>query len=122
MTIQEIETQLKAAKAALDDAGVDDDTKLDLEILILQLRKQMIIAGFDPLKELSSVTVADLSTLRDLVAQVDTVIKDEKQRVKIVQKIVSTAKIGLKAAGLPIPSEGSGWLERTAWPESAIDR
>lgn len=104
MTIQEIETQLKAAKAALDDAGVDDDTKLDLEILILQLRKQMIIAGFDPLKELSSVTVADLSTLRDLVAQVDTVIKDEKQRVKIVQKIVSTAKIGLKAAGLPIPS------------------
>ena len=104
MTIQEIHEQLTNTLSKLENADIDDDLKLDLEILVLQLKKQLLLGGFDPLKELSAVTVADVSKLPELVEQVDSVIRDEKRRVELIKKIISTAKIGLKAAGLPIPS------------------
>jgi hypothetical protein len=88
----------------LQSADIRDDAVLDLEILKLQLEKQLLLGGFNVLKELGDVTVADVSALPGLVQQVDGVIADEKTRVKLVQTIVSTAKIALKAAGLPIPS------------------
>ncbi len=104
MTIQEIHVKLKEALTTLQSADIDDDTTLDLEILVLQLKKQLLLGGFDPLKELSGVTVADISKLPQLIQEVDVVIDNEAKRIKLVQKIISTAKIGLKAAGLPIPS------------------
>lgn len=104
MTIKEIYEKLKEALSKLQSADTDDDATLDLEILVLQLKKQLLLGGFDPLKELSGVTVADVSKLPQLVQEVDQVIENEQKRVKLIQRIISTAKIGLKAAGLPIPS------------------
>ena len=104
MTIKEIYEKLKEALSKLQSADTDDDATLDLEILVLQLKKQLLLGGFDPLKELSGVTVADVSKLPQLVQEVDKVIENEAKRVKLIQRIISTAKIGLKAAGLPIPS------------------
>jgi hypothetical protein len=104
MTIKEIYEKLKEALSKLQSADTDDDATLDLEILVLQLKKQLLLGGFDPLKELSGVTVADVSKLPQLVQEVDEVIENETKRVKLIQRIISTAKIGLKAAGLPIPS------------------
>lgn len=104
MTIQEIQKKLSEALEKLQTAHVEDDATLDLEILVLQLKKQLLLGGFDPLRELAGVTVADLSKLDALVQELAGVIEDEMKRVNLVKKIVSTAKIGLKAAGLPIPS------------------
>jgi hypothetical protein len=104
MNIQEIYQNLCEALTKMEDGGIDDAAKLDLEILVIQLKKQLLLGIFDPLKEVSGVTVADVSKLNDLVGRVDEVIQDESARDKLVKKIVGTAKIGLKAAGLPIPS------------------
>jgi hypothetical protein len=104
MNIKEISDNLNEALSKLQSAEIRDDQALDLEILVLQLQKQLLLSAFDPLKDLSGVTVADVSKLPALVQQVDMVIADEKARTKLVQTIISTAKIALKAAGLPIPS------------------
>ncbi len=104
MNIQEVYNLLQDCLAKLQSANIDDMAKIDLEILISQLKKQIIIGAFDPLKDLNTVTVADVTSLPKLISKVDGVIRDEKNRTELVNKIVSIAKIALKAAGLPLPS------------------
>ena len=103
MNIQEIYDALVAAQEKLEEHEVEDDAQIDLEILVLQLKKQMLIAAFDPLKELESVTVADVTKLPDLIDKVDRDIANEKKRTALIKKITAVAKMGLRAAGLPIP-------------------
>ena len=104
MNIQEIYDQLNNCLEKLKDKDIDDEAKLDLELLVIQLKRQIRMAVFDPLKNLDNVTVADLSQLSDLISQVQEEIANEKNRAALVQKVIVLAKIGLKAAGLPIPS------------------
>ena len=104
MTIQEIVDTLNATFQKLDDAGVDDATKRDLHILVLQLERELETAAFDPLKDVDSVTVADTSQLKILSQQVQQEIDNEKARVQLVQKMISTAKIALRAAGVGVPA------------------
>lgn len=104
MTIQELSEVLNRVLQQLKAAGVDDESKLDLEILALQLKRQMAVAVFDPLKELDQVTVADVSKLPQLVQDVSREIAHEQRRAELVRRIVATAKMALKAAGVPIPS------------------
>jgi hypothetical protein len=104
MNIKEISSALIETLDKLNAADIDDHAKLDLEILSLQLKKQLLIEGFNPLKEIGSITVADVSKLPSLIGQLDQVISDEKGRTAMVNKIAAIAKIALKAAGLPIPS------------------
>lgn len=66
----------------LESEEVEEDAQIDLEILILQLRKQLLIAAFDPLKDLDYITVADASKLPNLVDRLDAVITKEKKRVE----------------------------------------
>lgn len=104
MNINEILRTLQDAENKLDSANVDDGSKTDLDILILQLKRAMQVAIVDPLKELDKVSVADTTQLRKLTNQVQQVIDDEQARAALVGRIVGTAKVALKAAGLPIPS------------------
>jgi hypothetical protein len=104
VTIQELSDTLNRVLQQLTAAGADDDSKLDLEILALQLKRQMVVAVFDPLKELDTVTVADVSKLPQLAQEVSREIAREQPRAELVRRITATAKMALKAAGVPIPS------------------
>lgn len=103
MTIQDILDTLQSTLDKLDDAGIKDSSKRDLQIMVLQLERELEVAAFDPLKDIDSITVADTSQLPALEAQVQTEIDNEKKRVALLQKIIATAKVGLRAAGVPIP-------------------
>lgn len=104
MTVQELYELLEDVLKKLDDANIDDESKIDLEILVLQLKRQIIVASFDPLKDLEKVTVANVSKLRQLTAEVGREIENEQKRVQLVQQIITIAKMALKAGGVPIPS------------------
>jgi hypothetical protein len=103
MTIKELIDTLNATFEKLDAAGITDAAKRDLHILILQLDRELEAAAFDPLKDLDSVTVANTSQLPVLAAQVQQAIDDEKARTQLVQKMIATAKLALRAGGVPIP-------------------
>ena len=103
MTIQDIIANLKSTLQKLADAGIDDRSARDLQTLVLDSEGALVEAAFDPLKEIDSVTVPDISQLPGLMAQVQTAIDTQKATNDIVGKIISTAKLGLKAAGVPIP-------------------
>lgn len=104
MTIKKIYEKISECLNKLDNADIDDDAKLDLEILVIQLKKQLLLKAFDPLREINGVTIADVSKLEGLIKQIDQVIDDEKKRGETVKQVTAIAKIALKAAGLPIPS------------------
>jgi hypothetical protein len=104
MTIEELYKLLDETVSKLDDANIDDRSKTELEILTLQLQIQLEGAVFDVLKDLDTVTVADVSKLPALCKEVEQEIRNEQQRVQLVQRLTATAKMVLKAAGLPIPS------------------
>src|SRR5437588_4016742 len=102
MNIQEIMQNLQNTQAKLDNANIDDNSKIDLDILVLQLKKALQTAVFDPLKDIDSVTVADTLQLMSLTGQLDGVIADENKRVALVEQVVGVAKTALKAAGLSL--------------------
>ena len=104
MNIQEINNELNKCLDTLNENNIDDDSKLDLDLLALHLKRQLRLAILDPLKDLDNVTVADLSQLSSLVTQVKNEIDNENKRTELLKKAIGLAKIGLKAAGLPIPS------------------
>jgi hypothetical protein len=104
MTIDEIHKLLKDTREQLNQAGINDLSKLKLERLILDLETELIMRSFDPLRDISNMTVVDVSQLEALVPQVRQVIKNEQQRIELVTRITRIAKTALKGAGLPIPS------------------
>lgn len=104
MTLRGLISTLNSTFEKLDDAGVDDASKRDLHILVLQLERELEVTAFDPLKDLDSVTVADTSQLKVLAQEVQKEIDNEKVRVKLLQKIIATAKVTVRAAGVPIPA------------------
>jgi hypothetical protein len=98
MTIDELLTQLSDLSLKLELAP-DDATKFDLQILILQLRKQVVAQAFDPLTTLANSRV-EVEQLKLLMPQVDQAIQTEQKRVMLVARIISLAKIALRAAGV----------------------
>lgn len=100
MTIDELLTQLSDLSLKLELAP-DDATKFDLQILILQLRKQVAAQAFDPLCTLANSSV-EVEQLKLLMPQVDQAILTEQNRVMLVARIVSLAKIALRAAGVTV--------------------
>ena len=98
MTINELLTQLSDLSLKLE-LTPDDAAKFDLQILILQLRKQVVAQAFDPLATLANSTV-EVEQLKLLMPQVDQAIQTEQQRVMLVARIISLAKIALRAAGV----------------------
>lgn len=104
MTIRELTHLLDTTLNTLQREDIEDHAKLDLQILVFQLKRQLVVASFDPLKDLDSVTIADLSELSNLADEVEKEVANEARRVKLLQQITATAKIALKAAGVPIPS------------------
>lgn len=104
MNMEKLYGHLNDCLHQLQNNQIDDDSKLDLELLTIQLKRQINLQVFDPLKNLDTVTIVDTSQLSLLVSQVQTEISNEQRRVELVKKITALAKIALKAAGLPIPS------------------
>jgi len=98
MTIDELLTQLSDLSLKLE-LTPDDPTKFDLQILILQLRKQVVAQAFDPLTTLANSTV-EVEQLKLLMPQVDQAILTEQRRAMLVARIISLAKIALRAAGV----------------------
>ncbi len=102
MNLQELFDALKKAQQKLEDANIDDLSKIDLEILIEKIRKKIIMGGFEPLTEISAVEVPDISKLPGLIDQVDVEIQNEEKRKALFGTIMSIAKKGLNVIGLPI--------------------
>ena len=100
MTIDELLTQLSDLFLKLEVAP-DDATKFDLQILILQLRKQVAAQAFDPLSTLADSSV-EVEQLKLLMPEVDQAILTEQNRVMLVARIISLAKIALRAAGVTV--------------------
>ena len=100
MTIDELLTQLSDLSLKLE-LTPDDPAKFDLQILMLQLRKQVVAQAFDPLATLANSTV-EVEQLKLLMPQVDQAILTEQNRVMLVARIVSLAKIALRAAGVTV--------------------
>ena len=103
MNINELLAQLNQTVAQLDEANINDDTRFDLEGLIIDTKRAIIRHSVDPLRDISQMTVVDVSQLRTLTPQLQQVIADEQKRTALVTRIISIAKAGLKGAGLPIP-------------------
>jgi len=103
MTIPELLDQLKQTSAKLDAANITDETKDDLEDLISSTKRAIIKHSVDPLKDISQMTAVDVSQLGPLSAQLDQDIQNEQRRIALVSKIITIAKGGLRAAGLPLP-------------------
>jgi hypothetical protein len=102
MTIDELYRQLSGLSASLASAS-DDEAKLNLQMLVLQLEKQIVAESFDPLTDLAAVAGADVEQLKILIPQVDQAIATEQQRVQLVQTIISLATSALRAAGVALP-------------------
>lgn len=102
MSLQELLDDLKNTKQKLENAGIDDISKIDLEILIEQTKKKIIVSGFDPLLEISNVQVPEIDSLHGLMNQVQIEIEKEEQRKLLLTNIISIAKKGLNAIGKPI--------------------
>lgn len=102
MKLQELLDSLKSTKQKLDNAGIDDLSKIDLEILIEQFKKKIIISGFDPLIEISSVQVPDIDNLYVLIEQVDIEIEKEEKRIELLTSVMTIAKKGLSVIGKPL--------------------
>ena len=101
MTLQELQDQLEAAESKLKAKGIRDKETIKLEILIEKIRKKRIVASFDALKEIPSVEAPDIDKLPGLIDQVDIEIQIEEKRKALIGQVMSIAKTGLKAIGLP---------------------
>lgn len=102
MTIDELYTQLSGLSARLASAP-DDETTFNLQMLVLQLEKQIVAESFDPLTDLAAAAGADVQQLKILIPQVDQAIATEQQRVQLVQTIIALATSALRASGVALP-------------------
>ena len=102
MTIDQLYTQLSGLNDRLDSAP-DDDAKFNLQILVLQLEKQIVAESFDPLTDLAAAAGPDVQQLKILIPQVDQAIATEQQRVQLVQTIIALATSALRASGVALP-------------------
>lgn len=104
MTIKELMGLLEDTKSKLEQKGINDEAKLDLEILIIQTKRQIILGAWNTLKDLDEVTVVDTSKLKTLTGQLSQDIDKEEKRISLINNIIHIAKSALKGAGMPIPS------------------
>lgn len=102
MKLQELLDSLKKTNQKLENAGIDDLSKIDLEILIEKLKKKIIVSGFDPLTEISNVQVPEIDNLFGLMEQVDIEIENEEKRKQLLSGVISIAKKGLSVIGNPL--------------------
>ena len=102
MKLQELLDSLNKTNQKLENAGIDDLSKIDLEILIEKLKKKIIVSGFDPLTEISNVQVPEIDNLFGLIEQVDIEIENEEKRKQLLSGVISIAKKGLSVIGNPL--------------------
>jgi len=102
MTIEELLSALTGVSKKLDSEP-DDESKFALNMLVLQLRQQLVAEAFDPLTDLAAVAGVDVRPLESLLLQVDQAIVTEQKRVQLVHRIVSLANIALRSAGVTLP-------------------
>lgn len=102
MTLKELQDQLETAQRKLKAKNIRDREAIKLDILIEEINREMIMASFDALTEISAVKVPDISKLPGLIDQVDVEIENEEKRKALFGTIMSIAKKGLNIIGLPI--------------------
>jgi hypothetical protein len=103
MTIQELHDLLQNTVQRLDAKNIDDESKRELKILALQVKREIVARSFDPLQELDQVAIPDVSRLAELSAQVEREIQNEQNRQQLVRDIIAIAKKALQLSGVPIP-------------------
>jgi hypothetical protein len=96
--------QLDQGVHQLNKAGVNDDARFDLESLIIEIKRSIIRHSVDPLRDISQMSVVDVSQIRELIPQLQRVIEDERNRTDLIMRIISVARGGLRGAGLPLPA------------------
>jgi hypothetical protein len=103
MTLEDLLAELKTVREQIESVDPNSLQADDLFILEKKIERRIAISGFDSLSEISSVSVPDLTHLRELGVELSKAIADEKKRVDLVGKILSVAKNVATVAGLPIP-------------------
>jgi hypothetical protein len=103
MTIQELLDLLQNTLRRLNERNIDDESKIELEILALQIKREIVVKSFDPLQELDQVVFPDVSRLAELSAQVEREIHHEQNRQQLVRDIIAIAKMALQLSGVPLP-------------------
>ena len=104
MDINELLGLLHQTVMQLDQANINDDARFDLEGVIIDTKRAIIRHSVDPLRDISQMTVIDVSQLRTLTPQLAQVIQDERKRAALITRIINIAKAGLRGAGVPLPS------------------
>jgi hypothetical protein len=102
MTVNEILDELQKTDTQLQAAGIDDRAKHKLKGLIIDLKTELVMRSFDPLRDISAMTIVDVSKLPGLRQELEQVIADEQKRTQLVKRITSIASQALKGAGLPV--------------------
>ena len=102
-TLDELTKQLKDTGAALAALAPDDPNRFDLEILRSQLKQKIVAEAFNIDDDIAAITVADLTKLKALTADLRAATLQEEQRAQLVGQIVGVAKKLIGAAGVPIP-------------------
>lgn len=102
-TIEELAQQLKDTGTALKALAPDDPKTFDLEILRSQLKQQIVAGAFDISADISAITIADLTNLKELTAQLRAATLQEQQRTELLGRIVGVAKRLAGLAGVPTP-------------------
>ena len=104
MTIQELSNQLASLQDSLEES--DDSASAvslaKLDNLRLNLQKELLVAGFEPLKGLDGVSLPDSGELEKLIPQAQAAIEAGESQAELVGKIVTTATTLLRTAGLSV--------------------
>ncbi len=103
MNIQDLLDQLTATSDALAELAPKDPQRFDVKLLALQLEKEVIAGSFDVDKDISAITVVDLSKLKDLTSQLSQVTDQEQKRTQLVTQILNISKLALRSTGIPVP-------------------
>lgn len=103
MTLQDLLDQFNATSDKLEQLAPNDPQRFDLKLLALHLEKEIIAGSFDVDKDISAITIVDLSKLKELTDQLSQATDQEQKRTQLVSQIINISKLALRSTGIPVP-------------------
>lgn len=102
-TLSELLDQLNLVNSAMENAGIESEDTINLQIMAEHIRVQIEMSAFEPLAAIADVAVPDFRRLHTLSAELQTEIKNEERRGTLLSRILSSVRNVLSLSGLPLP-------------------